>query len=101
MVNANDLLLQGQRLADVASVLSSDDDIIPALEKELNYQRGRTNNLASNLEGEEQKAGAITIMGDQAIPYRLLKKIMQTCAQAGYTDISLAVEEKLAKKDDA
>lgn len=101
MVNAKDLLLQGQRLADVGSVISSDSDIIPALETELNYQRGRSANLTNAAAGEEQKAGAITIMGDQAIPYRLLKKIMQTCAQAGYTDISLAVEERLAKKGDA
>ena len=31
-------------------------------------------------------------MGDKNIPYTLLKRIMQTCAQAGFTNISLAVE---------
>ena len=30
-------------------------------------------------------------MGDKNIPYTLLKRIMQTCAQAGFTNISLAV----------
>jgi hypothetical protein len=30
-------------------------------------------------------------MGDQQIPYVLLKRVMATCAQADYRDISLAV----------
>ena len=38
-------------------------------------------------------------MGDKDIPYKLLKKIMQTCAQAGYTNISLAVEQLVAASD--
>lgn len=101
MVNATDLLLQGQKLADVSTVTASDSDIIPALEQELNYQRGRSNALVASTDDIQPSAGAITIMGDQAIPYSLLKKIMQTCAQAGYTDISLAVEEKVVKKDAA
>lgn len=97
LVSATDILLQGQKMADVSQVLNQEDDIIPALEKELLYQKGRVKIIAADptSEGEEADlARAITIMGDQQIPYRLLKKIMQTCAQAGYTNISLAVEQK-------
>lgn len=103
MVNAQDLLLQGQKLADVDTVLTQSEDIIPALEKELNYQRSRNAVLPINADQENAAdiAGAITIMGDQAIPYQLLKKIMQTCAQAGYTDISLAVEQNTPQEDAA
>jgi biopolymer transport protein TolR len=36
----------------------------------------------------------VTIMGDQEIPYGLLKKIMLTCAGAQYTNISFAVNQK-------
>jgi len=36
----------------------------------------------------------VTIMGDQEIPYGLLKKIMLTCAGAQYTNISFAVTQK-------
>ena len=38
----------------------------------------------------------VTIMGDQEIPYALLKKIMLTCAGAEYTNISFAVTQKAA-----
>lgn len=97
LVNADTILLQGQTMASVQQVLAQSDDIIPALEKELLYQKQRTSIVAaqgSNAGSEQEIARAITIMGDQDIPYVLLKKIMQTCAQAGYTNISLAVEQK-------
>lgn len=101
MVNANDLLLQGQKLADIPSVLAEDLDIISALEKELTYQKSRSPILETGDQNGEDVARAITIMGDQAIPYRLLKKIMQTCAQAGYTNISLAVEQNTPTEESA
>ncbi|GAA0855457.1 biopolymer transporter ExbD [Aliiglaciecola litoralis] len=102
LVNAKHILLQGQKMADVATVMAQSDDIIPALEKELIYQKNRVKIIAINDSPEQNPndiARAITIMGDQAIPYSLLKKIMQTCAQAGYTNISLAVEQKPTKGD--
>ena len=34
---------------------------------------------------------SIIIMGDQAMPYKLLKRIMSTCAASDYRDIALAV----------
>jgi hypothetical protein len=33
-------------------------------------------------------------MGDKDIPYRLLKKVMATCTEADYGQISLAVLQK-------
>ena len=39
----------------------------------------------------------VTIMGDQEIPYALLKKIMLTCAGANYTNISFAVNQKASE----
>jgi len=95
LVNAQHILLQGQKMADVAQVMAQPEDIIVALEKELLYQKNRTKVLANQGEEDaEDVARAITIMGDQGIEYGLLKKIMQTCASAGYTNISLAVEQK-------
>jgi biopolymer transport protein ExbD len=42
----------------------------------------------------EAQNKAITIMGDREIPYRLLRKVMVTCARAGFTDVSFAVRQK-------
>lgn len=93
LVNANNIVLQGKPMASVDSVLAQSDDIIESLQQELTYLAQRQPVLAQSDSEGEILGKAITIMGDQAIPYRLLKKIMQTCAQSGYTDISLAVEQ--------
>jgi biopolymer transport protein TolR len=98
MVNNNDLILQGQKIVDVQAILSQSDDLIPELLTELEYQINRADGKNEKSEKSERDADgndverAITIMGDKNIPYTLLKRIMQTCAQAGFTNISLAVQ---------
>ena len=42
----------------------------------------------------EAKSKTLTIMGDKDIPYRLLRKIMATSAQASYADVSFAVRQR-------
>ena len=104
MVSASDLLVQGRKLADVSEILSQVDDIIPELADELAYQSKRSEQIFTQptVEGAQpQPLGrAITIMGDRTIPYALLKRIMQTCAQGGYTNISLAVDSTEAQQSD-
>ena len=39
-------------------------------------------------------------MGDKAIPYRLLKKVMATCSASEYGQISLAVLQKSSQRLD-
>lgn len=95
MVNDRDLLVQGRKLADVPTVISRDEDIIPELDKELKYQASRK---PITDEAQKKKGRDITIMGDKEVPYKLLKKIMTTCAQAEFRNISLAVS-KVADKN--
>jgi biopolymer transport protein ExbD len=92
-VNNQDIVAQGRKVASVAEVLASDDEIVPPLLKELEYQARNSAKAA----GGDASPGEVTIMGDRQIPYTLLKKIMKTCAMANYTDISLAVMHKAAR----
>ena len=101
MVNDADILLQGQVLADVERVLAQQELLIPALQQALEKHKAASQWGADQVQTptdagalfSKAPEGAITIMGDKDIPYLLLKKIMQTCAQAGFTQISLAVEQ--------
>ncbi len=36
---------------------------------------------------------AVTILADKDVPYKLLRKIMSTSAQANFTDVSFAVRQ--------
>jgi hypothetical protein len=40
-------------------------------------------------------------MGDKALPYRLLKRVMATCTAADYGQISLAVMQRAPTKQAA
>lgn len=89
MVNSKHILVQGREIVPTGQVITAKDDVIPALLEELNHQSAHSRRSSG-------MADDITIMGDREIPYLLLKKIMITCTQAHYTNISLAVMRKSA-----
>lgn len=93
MVNNTDLLVAGRPLAKVADILQRGGLNIVELESELQHQAARRPQLTA---AEKQRGRAVTIMGDQAVPYALLKRIMSTCAAHDYRNISLAVNQLAA-----
>lgn len=88
MVTKSQVLLQGKLIVSTPELIAQEENTIKALLEELAYHTGRRTQLSE----EGKLSQAITIMGDSSIPYTVLKRIMQSCAQAGYTNISLAVE---------
>lgn len=98
MISAKDIVVGGRSVGSVEEVMASSEDRFAALETELKYQAGKARPLT---EEEKVLGRAVTIMGDQLIPYALLKKIMASCAAADYRNISLAVAQKVADKPEA
>jgi biopolymer transport protein TolR len=96
IVSADDIVVQGRAVASIKDVLAMkpDQELIPELEKELLYLSEKT---AATLQ-EQELGRLITIMGDQGIPYKVLKRIMATCQKAKYTQISLAVQKTDGKE---
>ncbi len=95
MVTDRDILVQGSRIALLKDVNSSDKLLIDSLKVAL-----LTQNKRRFLESSPTKTTApeVTIMGNKEIPYRLLKKVMATCTEAGFGKISLAVMQKAAQE---
>jgi len=91
MITEQDIMLHGRVIADVESVLKEKGNISVSLQQALEGQNNRAIRKTSNGETIVREA---TIMGDKAIPYRLLKKVMATCTQAGFGRVSLAVLQK-------
>ncbi|SFD48003.1 ExbD/TolR family protein [Pseudoalteromonas denitrificans] len=90
LVNDKDLMLQGKKLIAVSEVLHSNQETISVLLQELAYHKAKKSRASAKNKSIE---GAITIMGDKEIEYKLLKKILLTCSNAGFGDIALAVEK--------
>ncbi|HXW65215.1 MAG TPA: biopolymer transporter ExbD [Burkholderiaceae bacterium] len=90
VVNDSDILVQGRKVASVAEAMSTQEDMIAPLKAELDIQA--SHEMIRRENAPENKP--ITIMGDKDIPYRLLRKVMYTCARANFSEVSFAVQRK-------
>lgn len=90
LVSNQDIVVQGRKVSSVSEAMKTEGDLIEPLKAELDYHAGRQ----LIRKEKEVRNKAVTIMGDKEIPYRLLRKIMVTCARANYSDISFAVVQK-------
>ncbi len=97
LIGKTDILVQGEPVASIDEVMATKGNDIPELREALLSQNDRVLRRAAkdDIAGRE-----VTIMGDKDIPYRLLKKVMATCTQSDYGQISLAVLQKSSDKLD-
>ncbi len=91
------IVVQGRRIADVQSVMATEGVVIEALRQELSHHARRSRLLLAGAADSAEEERPVTIMGDKEIPYKLLKRIMLTCTQTGFSQVSLAVT-RAAKK---
>lgn len=95
LIGDEDIIVQGTPVASVAEVMRLPGNDIPQLRQALLSQNDRV----LRRESRDDIAGReVTIMGDKDIPYRLLKKVMATCTESEYGQISLAVLQKSSDK---
>jgi biopolymer transport protein ExbD len=92
VVSNEDILVQGNKIVDVKSVINSSKPDIAELKEALQNQAKRI--IVKKTPDGKPVHRDVTIMGDKEIPYKLLKKIMYTCTLASYGNISLAVTRK-------
>ena len=91
LIGETDIIVQGTPVAKVADVMKRKGNDIPELRQALKSQNDRV----LRKEAQDDIAGReVTIMGDKDIPYRLLKKVMATCTESDYGQISLAVLQR-------
>jgi len=93
LIGDEDILVQGTPIVKVDDVMRRKGNAIPELRQALMAQSDRVlrKTAQDDIAGRE-----VTIMGDKDIPYRLLKKVMATCTESDYGQISLAVLQKSA-----
>jgi biopolymer transport protein ExbD len=95
VVTDTEVLVEGRTVALVKDLLASNDDLVPGLKAELDLLGSRKAVRAENAAQIASKGQAITIMADKQLPYRLLRKLMFTCARADFSDVSFAVRRKI------
>ena len=95
VVSGNEILAEGRRVALVSEALSSTGDLIAGLKAELDVLATRQAVRSETRDKIDAAGQAVTIMADKDMPYQLLRKVMATCARAGFSDVSLAVRKRM------
>ena len=88
------LVVDGRALdVDLEAVQNSEKLIIDNLYEHL-MAKARQYEEISELNPNAEFTGRLVLEGDREIPFKLLKKILYTCGQAGFINQSLAVFQK-------
>jgi biopolymer transport protein TolR len=90
MLTKDELFVQGEPIVSVADIHATTGDIIGPLRDALK----RPTLVGQEVTEKDLADREITVMGDKALPYDVLKKVMRTCTDADYGKISLAVLQK-------
>jgi len=91
LINDSDIMINGKVITSVAAVLDTNSDAANRLSTVLRSEIEALNRHTANGQPARQE---VTIMGDRDIPYRLLKRVMASCTEAGFSRISLAVLQR-------
>jgi biopolymer transport protein ExbD len=92
LITGQQLLVNDQRI-DMSSDAHSATDTLPSLQSILSRIASKHTERTAI---ERDKGLAVTIMGDAQVPYQLLKKVLATCAQSDFRNVSLAVNYQAA-----
>lgn len=91
MITQQDVIVEGKPVATVEEAIADPELLLPALFEEMTYQAEKAKFLAGQTDGVF--LGTVSIMAHKTLPFRLLEKVLFTCAQAEFGNISLSVLE--------
>jgi biopolymer transport protein TolR len=90
MLTRDELFVQGEAIETVAEIQATNGSILEPLRTALK----RPMLVGQEVTEKDLADREITLMGDKALPYEVLKKVMATCTDADYGKLSLAVLQK-------
>ena len=91
MVTKDSVFVDGDLVGSVSDVVANQGPSFAPLKNALLAQNARSLRSAAQTDPSKRE---VTIMGDKATPYSVLKKIMLTCSEAEYGKVSFAVVER-------
>ena len=91
MVTKDSVFVDGVLVGTLQEVVANQGPFFAPLKNALMAQNDRSLRGAQQVDIAKRE---VTIMGDKATPYSVLKKIMLTCSEAEYGKVSFAVVER-------
>ncbi len=84
------IMMDGRVVARVSEAVAAPELYIGTLGEVLAKARDQELDLARR-RGQDEAVGKVAIQGDRDISFEILERVMYTCNQSGFTDISLVV----------
>lgn len=94
MVSGQEIVVDGQSVARLADIEGAEYLNIPALEEKLREMKRKYEDLHAQAGDNEAFKGDINIQGHKEVQFKYIKKVMFSCATAGYGNINFAVLSK-------
>ncbi len=95
MVSEQYVMIQGETVAGIDEIVASKTNVITPIREAL--LRIKESAIGVTAEDADKK-NEVTIMAHRTVPFKVLKTLMSSCTSAGYTKISLAVNQKASQK---
>lgn len=95
MVSEQLVSIEGEPLATITEVEENKTGVIEPLKEKL--LKIKESVIGVDAEAVE-KSSEVTIMAHRKVPFKVLKTLMSSCTSAGYTKISLAVNQKASQQ---
>ena len=93
-IGTEEVVVQGVAVARVADIAATDGEYIQPISQRLAELAGGLIGLSTQSVAESQE---VTVLADKDVPFNVIKKVMATCTEEGYTKVSLAVTQKAAQ----
>lgn len=95
MITPEQVLVQGSPVIATQEVVNSKAPIIAEVKERLLLQKKKVIGISTKTISESKE---VTVLAHRTVPFHLMKKVMASCASAGYGRISLAVIQKAKDK---
>jgi biopolymer transport protein ExbD len=94
-INGAQLSIDGRRVTDTLSIEKDPFLTIPALEEQLRDARKRWEFVHQN-DPDRDRAwrGEVNVQADEKVPFKVVKRVMYSAAQAGYPNVNFATLER-------
>ena len=82
--------IKDEDVVKISELKSAKGKAVPAITE---FLKAYSSELGELTAFEKKNGRPVTIMGDQTVPYILLKSVMASCSQENFRDIALAVNQ--------
>jgi biopolymer transport protein ExbD len=94
-VSAEAVTFDGKQIATTEDMLKGDVLNVPELEDALREEKRRYEQIHAN-DPEHPFKGLVNVQADRKIPFKVIKRVMFSCNQSGFGNISFAALSKSA-----